>query len=98
MLFDTRHAIGLSSSDGVELLIHIGLDTVELNGQGFTAHVKTGDPIKKGQLLIEFDKDSIATKYSTVTPVLVTNFDQYSRIEGLSGMIADTDTAVIRIN
>lgn len=98
MLFDTRHAIGLSSSDGVELLIHIGLDTVELNGQGFTAHVKTGDSIKKGQLLIEFDKDSIARKYSTVTPVLVTNFDQYSRIEGLSDMTADTDTAVIRIN
>ncbi|WP_031555592.1 beta-glucoside-specific PTS transporter subunit IIABC [Oribacterium sp. FC2011] len=98
MLFDTKHAIGLSSSDGVELLIHIGLDTVELNGQGFTAHVKTGDSIKKGQLLIEFDKDSIARKYSTVTPVLITNFDQYNRIEGLSGMIADTDTAIIRIN
>lgn len=98
MLFDTKHAIGLSSADGVELLIHIGLDTVELNGQGFTAHVKTGDPIKKGQLLIEFDKDSIARKYSTVTPVLVTNFGQYGRIEGISGMTADTDTAVIRIS
>jgi PTS system beta-glucosides-specific IIC component len=48
--------------------------------------------------LIEFDKDSIARKYSTVTPVLVTNFDQYGRIEGISGMTADTDTTVIRIN
>lgn len=97
MLFDTKHAVGLTSSEGVELLIHIGLDTVELNGQYFDAHVKNGDPIKKGQLLIEFDKDSIAKKYSTVTPVLVTNFDNYNKIEGISGMAADNETAIIKI-
>lgn len=97
MLFDTKHAIGLASNEGVEMLIHIGLDTVELNGQFFTAHVKTGDAIRKGQLLIEFDKDQIAKNYSTITPVLVTNFDQYGKIEGLSGMVADQTTSIIRI-
>ena len=75
MVFDTKHAIGLTSSDGVSLLIHVGLDTVELNGQYFTAHVSAEAPIKKGQLLLEFDLDKIAEKYKTVTPVLVVNTD-----------------------
>ena len=97
MLFDTKHAIGLISSEGVEMLIHIGLDTVELNGKYFTAHVNTGDSFKKGQLLIEFDLDSIAGSYSTITPVLVTNFDQYGNIEGISGMTADNNTTIIKI-
>jgi PTS system beta-glucosides-specific IIC component len=97
MLFDTKHALGLISSEGVEMLIHIGLDTVELNGKYFTAHVNTGDSFKKGQLLIEFDRDSIAGSYSTITPVLVTNFDQYGNIEGISGMTADNNTTIIKI-
>ena len=63
MVFDTKHAIGLTSSDGISLLIHVGLDTVELNGQYFTAHVSAGDPIRRGQLLLEFDLDKIAEKY-----------------------------------
>lgn len=98
MVFDTKHAIGLTSSDGISLLIHVGLDTVELNGQYFTAHVSAGDPIKKGQLLLEFDLDKIAEKYKTVTPVLVVNTDEYASVSGISGMKADNDTPVIRIN
>ena len=98
MVFDTKHAIGLTSSDGVSLLIHVGLDTVELNGQYFTAHVSAGDPIKKGQLLLEFDLDKIAEKYKTVTPVLVVNTDDYTSVNGISGMTADNDTPVIKIN
>ena len=98
MVFDTKHAIGLTSSDGISLLIHVGLDTVELKGQYFTAHVSAGDPIKKGQLLLEFDLDKIAEKYKTVTPVLVVNTDEYASVSGISGMKADNDTPVIRIN
>lgn len=98
MVFDTKHAIGLTSSDGVSLLIHVGLDTVELNGQYFTAHVSAEDPIKKGQLLLEFDLDKIAEKYKTVTPVLVVNTDDYTSVNGISGMTADNDTPVIKIN
>ena len=98
MVFDTKHAIGLTSSDGISLLIHVGLDTVELNGQYFTAHVSAGDPIRRGQLLLEFDLDKIAEKYKTVTPVLVVNTDEYASVSGISGMKADNDTPVIKIN
>lgn len=97
MLFDTKHAIGIVSKDGMNVLIHIGLDTVELNGQYFTAHVSSGDHIQKGQLLIEFDMDKIAEKYSLVTPVLVTNTEDYASVEGIAGKIADRDTEIIRI-
>lgn len=97
MLFDTKHAIGIVSKDGVNVLIHIGLDTVELNGQYFTAHVSSGDHIQKGQLLIEFDMERIAEKYSLVTPVLVANTEDYASVEGAAGEIADRDTEIIRI-
>ena len=96
-IFDTKHALGLTSDDGVSLIIHVGLDTVELNGQYFTAHVASGDSIQKGQLLLEFDLEKIAEKYKTVTPVLVLNTDDYAQVTGISGMDADNDTAVINI-
>ena len=77
-VFDTKHAIGLVSEDGVEILIHVGLDTVELGGQHFTAHVAQDDKVKKGQLLLEFDIDAIkAAGYDTVTPVIISNTDSY---------------------
>ena len=98
MVFDTKHAIGLTSSDGISLLIHVGLDTVELNGQYFTAHVSAGDPIRRGQLLLEFDLDKIAEKYKTVSPLLVVNTDEYASVSGISGIKADNDTPVIKIN
>lgn len=80
-LFDTLHAIGLVSDDGVEMLIHIGLETVRLDGKGFTPHIKTGDTFKKGDLLMEFDIDFIKGEgYDITTPVLVTNADSYSNI------------------
>ena len=80
-LFPTLHAIGIKTDDGAELLIHIGLDTVQLDGEGFEAHIKNGDKVTKGQLLISFDKDLIADKgYCLETPVLVTNSDDYLEI------------------
>lgn len=73
-LFETKHAIGLTSDDGVELLIHVGIDTVNLQGRYFTAHVQTGDQVKQGDLLISFDQQAIQKEgYETVTPVLVAN-------------------------
>lgn len=81
-LFDTKHAIGLKLSNGTELLIHIGINTVELDGKGFTAHVSEGDSFKKGQTLISFDIDLIKKNgYQTVTPVLVSNTDDYASVE-----------------
>lgn len=81
-VFDTKHAIGLTTNDGVEMLIHIGLDTVSLNGKYFTAKVKDNDTIKKGDLLIEFDIDAIkAAGFDTITPVLVVNADDFAGID-----------------
>ena len=78
---DTKHAIALRSADGIELLIHIGLDTVQLQGQHFTAHVAQGDKVTRGQLLLECDLAAIrAAGYPTTTPVVVTNADQYGTI------------------
>lgn len=80
-LFDTHHAIGLNLDNGAELLIHIGINTVELNGEGYTAHVAEGDRVKKGQTLITFDKQLIASKgYKTITPVIVTNSFEFSAV------------------
>ena len=81
-LFDTKHAIGITTSDGAELLIHIGMDTVKLKGEHFTAHVGNGDEIKKGDLLISFDKAEIEKAgYKTVTPVVVCNTEEYASVE-----------------
>lgn len=77
-LLDSHHAIGLRSTDGVELLVHIGRDTVALNGQHFTAFVKVGDSVKKGQRLLVCDLDAVrAAGYDITTPVIVTNTDEF---------------------
>ncbi|MDX5627441.1 MULTISPECIES: PTS beta-glucoside transporter subunit IIABC [unclassified Brenneria] len=77
-LFKTHHAIGLASDEGAEILIHVGIDTVKLNGQYFTAHVKSGDVVKRGDLLVAFDYQAIeAAGYDTTTPVIITNSDDY---------------------
>ncbi|MBO4452768.1 MAG: PTS glucose transporter subunit IIA [Clostridia bacterium] len=86
-LFDTHHAIGLTLDNGMELLIHIGVNTVELNGEGYEAHVAEGDRVTRGQKLITFDCDLIKSKgYPLVTPVIITNADEYAEIRK-----ADTD-------
>ncbi len=73
-LFPTNHAIGVVNPDGVEVLVHIGINTVEMNGEGFKAHVSQGDKVKQGDILIEFDADLIRTKgYASVTPIIITN-------------------------
>ncbi|MBQ9427992.1 MAG: PTS glucose transporter subunit IIA [Clostridia bacterium] len=85
-LFDTHHAIGLTLDNGMELLIHIGINTVELNGEGYTAHVAEGDRVTRGQKLITFDRELIKRKgYPTITPVIITNVDDYTDIRKAGG-------------
>ncbi|MCS2172889.1 PTS beta-glucoside transporter subunit IIABC [Scandinavium sp. TWS1a] len=80
-LFQTRHAIGLLSESGIEVLIHIGIDTVKLDGQYFIAHVKMGDKIKPGDLLIEFDRQAILDAgYDLTTPVIISNSEDYTAV------------------
>ncbi len=77
-LFPTKHAIGLVSNDGVEVLIHIGIDTVCMNGNGFKSFVEVGDKVKIGQKLIQFDKELIEKEgYSSLTMLLLTQKDKY---------------------
>lgn len=82
-LFKTKHAIGLLTTDNVEILIHVGIDTVKLDGQYFTAHVAVGEKVKKGQRLISFDRDAILQAgYELTTPVIVTNSESYREVSG----------------
>ena len=75
---DTKHAIGLLSEDGIEVLIHVGMDTVKMNGRGFNVKTAVNSKIKEGDLLLEFDRDIIEKEgYSLITPVVITNADNY---------------------
>ena len=76
--FPTGHALGITTDKGAEILIHVGMDTVQLEGKHFTPKVAQGDKVKKGDVLLEFDKKAIeAAGYSTITPVIVTNTADY---------------------
>ena len=80
-LFPTNHALGITGENGEEILLHIGIDTVNLNGKFFKAFVKQGDAVKKGDLLVEFDAEEIRKAgYKTQTMVLVTNADEYKKV------------------
>lgn len=84
-LAETSHAVGISGKNGVELLLHVGMDTIELNGTYFEPQIKMGDAVRQGQLLLRFDMLAIsAAGYSLTTPVVVTNTDDYSDIKVLS--------------
>ncbi|AMX84998.1 PTS glucose transporter subunit IIA [Geobacillus subterraneus] len=81
-LFPTKHAIGLRSEAGVELLIHVGIDTVSMNGEGFTAYVKAGDRVKRGERLLSVDLSLVRDKAkSAVTPIIITNGDALAYLE-----------------
>ncbi|MFS0559536.1 beta-glucoside-specific PTS transporter subunit IIABC [Terribacillus sp. 179-K 1B1 HS] len=81
MAFPTKHAYGFRTVDGGEVLIHIGLDTVKLGGEGFTSYVKTGDSVTKGDLIAEFDLDSLRKKgFDCTTPIVITNALNYQEV------------------
>lgn len=80
-LFQTKHAIGLLSDNGIEVLIHVGIDTVKLEGKPFTAHVKVGDRVQAGDLLVEFDRQAIIDAgYDLATPIIISNSDEYHEV------------------
>ncbi len=97
-VFDTKHAIGLTGDNGTELLIHVGMDTVQLKGQYFTAHVKDGDHVKKGQLLLTFDMEKIKEAgYEITTPFIVTNSDIYEDVKLIKEGNVTKDSEVLEI-
>lgn len=95
-VFDTKHAIGLTTKEGVKLLIHIGINTVELGGKYYEVHVAEGDQVRPGQLLVTFDIAKIQNAgYNLTTPVIVTNTDDYKTVEGMaSGTVKFMDSFV----
>ncbi|MBB5264276.1 PTS system D-glucosamine-specific IIC component [Catenibacillus scindens] len=98
MVFDTKHAIGMTAEGGVELLLHMGIDTVQLNGQYFDVKVKDGDKVKQGDLLAVFDMEAIkGAGYRMVTPVIITNTDDYSEIKLLAEGAVTKDDPVLSV-
>lgn len=96
--FDTGHAFGLVADTGVEFLIHVGMDTVALNGKGFTPIVKEGDRVKAGQLLLKFDIDFIRIQGLPITtPVVVSNTDDFSSVTALASGKVDLNTKLLEI-
>jgi len=76
-VFPTKHAIGIKAKNGAEILIHIGLDTVNMNGEGFTTHIQEGKKVKTGDLLVTYQLDLVEEKArSIITPIIITNSDQ----------------------
>ncbi len=99
MVFETLHAVSMTTEEGAEVLIHVGLDTVKMNGDGFTGHVKAGDHVKKGDLLLEVDLEKVkAAGYDTITPMLICNTADYASVEGISGKEVVPGDGVIEIS
>lgn len=97
-VFGTKHAIGMVSDKGTEILLHIGIDTVTLNGEGYTIHVENGQVIKKGDLLAEVDLDFIKSKgLSTATPIVFTNLEQDSKLKVLKMGEVKANDAIIEV-
>lgn len=97
-LFPTGHAIGLTTENGLELLMHVGMDTVQLDGKGFRAFVEAGETVKTGQKLLEFDMKLIRDAgYSLVTPVLVTNSDDFEQVETAGADTVQAGDVLLRV-
>jgi PTS system D-glucosamine-specific IIC component len=99
-LFSTKHAIGLTSDTGHEILIHIGIDTVNLKGEGFTAHVSQGDKVFKGQLLLEVELEYLREKApSIVTPIIFTNLKEGQKVTVLKhGTVKLKENQIVKID
>ena len=92
------HAVGLTCNNGAELLIHVGIDTVNLDGKHYTGHVEEGQRVKAGDLLLEFDIAAIEKEgYKTITPVIVTNSDDYAEVERMIGTVAACKDTLMKL-
>ena len=98
-IFPTKHAIGLKTANNTEILIHIGLETVAMKGEGFETHVEAGHKVKKGDKLISFDLDLIREKAkSTITPMIITNTDSVGNIEKANASsLVKGETALVTV-
>lgn len=97
-VFDTKHAVNMVSDDGVEILLHIGIDTVKLGGQYFEAHVSDGQEVKKGDLLISFDMDKIkAAGYKVTTPLIIGNTDDFASVEPVAQNSVSAGDIILKI-
>lgn len=98
-VFPTGHAVGMTTPDGTELLIHIGLDTVELKGEPFTIKIQNEQNVKKGDLLIVADLEKIrAAGKDIITPMVICNSDAYSAIEAFTGKDVEPGDDVLKLN
>lgn len=98
-IFETKHAVNMVSKEGVEILMHIGIDTVKLEGKYFETHVNDGQTVKRGDLLITFDKEAIqAAGYLLITPLLVCNTDDYSSVQSIAEGVVSAGETAIKIN
>lgn len=97
-MFETGHAVSLVADCGAEVLIHIGLETVGLQGKGFTIHAQNGQKVKKGDLLIEVDLEAVkAAGLNTITPMLVCNSSDFKKFEKSTGSAVTGSDVVIRL-
>lgn len=98
-VFETKHAVNMVSKEGVEILMHIGIDTVKLEGKYFETHVNDGQTVKRGDLLITFNKEAIqAAGYLLTTPLLVCNTDDYSSVQSIAEGVVSAGETAIKIN
>lgn len=99
MVIDSKHAIGLTSDTGIELLVHVGLDTVKLEGKPFKCHVVQGQSVKKGDLLLEFNAEEIEEAgYSLITPVIITNSFEFKSIQTEENNIVNVNDSLLKFN
>lgn len=98
VMFETGHAVSLTTAGGAELLIHIGIDTVQLEGKHYKACCKAGDQVKKGDTLIEFDPEAIkAEGYKIVTPILICNPETFKDVKTVAGETVSAGDALIHL-
>lgn len=98
LMFDTGHGVSIKSEWGAEILIHVGLDTVNLKGKYFTIRAKTGDTVRAGQPLIEFDRAAIAAAgYDTITPIVICNSSDFGTIRAETGKTVAAGDPVLHL-
>ncbi len=97
-VFPTLHAVGIQTAGGLEVLVHMGIDTVELKGEGFTRIAQEGQSVKRGDTVIEFDLATLESKAKSVlTPVVISNMDEISSIEKKSGEVIAGESVVLSL-